>query len=138
MQPCHTSYRQHFHTCYYVYVYIYMLWESIFWPSFTFFQSQYFGQVCFFSKTIIVKKHCKNRGFNTIFKKKKNARQNFKVNILAKLGFFWDPQLGQNIDFENGHFFIVLLSKKVLKYLFLNCFLNFHQNLPTKMAPKKR
>ena len=84
------------------------------------FQSQYFGQVCFL-KNNLCKKHCKNRGFSTFFKIKKKRAQIFKVNILAKLAlFFGTPNLAkiltltwpQNIDFENGHFFIFFLLFK--------------------------
>ena len=98
-------------------IYIYKLWsqyvgqvwgfpKSIFWPT------------LFFSKTIIVKKHYKNRGFNTFLKIKKNARQISKSIFWPTWVFFWDPQLGQNIDFNLAK---ILTLKMVIFNIF--CFL---------------
>ena len=80
------------------------------------------------------------------FKNKKGEPKISKVNNWATLPIFKWPKRGPVINFAggpvinfgNGHFFHFFAFKNVLKYLFLQCFLNINQELPKKWPKTKR
>ena len=66
-------------------------------PSLGGFSKLLAGPSLLFSKPLFVKKHYKNRGFNTFLYTRKMRAHIFKVIDWSKLAFFWTPNLDQLI-----------------------------------------
>ena len=123
-------------------LYIYICCEVIIWAKFGHFQSYYLGQVCFL-KTLFAKNTIKI-GVSALFFEKKCAHKFPKLSsgpswpflCCNKLGPDNNINLAQIITLENGHYFLFFAFENVLKYLFLQCFLNINQNLAKKRAKK--